>query len=98
MIFYVTMNFFQELHEYITDVVAKLREKRKSPVAAEDQVLHIVAALVMVYLKETYSIDLGDTGQERLCKALLPFLEKEKKMCPEFEDLKLFFPKLKKRM
>ncbi|CAC5418279.1 RNF213 [Mytilus coruscus] len=89
---------YKELHEYITDVVAKLHEKRKSPVAAEDQVLHLVAALIMVYLKETYGIDLGDTGQERLCKALLPFLEKEKKLCPEFEDLKLFLPRIKKRI
>lgn len=78
--------------------MTKIHEKRKGKVEMEDQVLLLAGAITMVYLKETYSIELREVDQERLCKALLPFVDKDRKQCPEYEGLVLFFPRIKKRM
>ncbi|XP_063404431.1 E3 ubiquitin-protein ligase rnf213-alpha-like [Mytilus trossulus] len=88
----------KEVHEYISAVVTKIHEKRKGKVEMEDQVLLLAGAITMVYLKETYSIELREVDQDRLCKALLPFVDKERKQCPEYDGLVLFFPRIKKRM
>ena len=65
---------------------------------AEDQVLHLCAAVAMMCLKDWYDVDLTNVEMERLCASLLPFLDKEKRQCPDYEGLILYFPKIKKRM
>jgi hypothetical protein len=79
-------------------VLTKLYERKKSPVDAEDQILHLSAAVAMMYLKDCYDVDLTNVEMERLCASLLPFLDKEKRQCPDYEGLILYFPNIKKRM
>lgn len=75
----------------------RLYEQKRSKVHDEDHVLHLSAAIVFICLKDSYDVQLTDTEDDMLCKALLPVLN-DRKQCLEFEGLKDYFPKTKKRM
>lgn len=93
------MNIFnlQAIHNFIAGQLNRLEEKKKSKIEDEDLVLHLSAAIAFICLKDSYGVQLTDAEDDMLCSALLPALN-ERKKCPEFEGLKDYFPKTKKRM
>ncbi|VDH93225.1 ubiquitin carboxyl-terminal hydrolase 34 [Mytilus galloprovincialis] len=87
----------KEIHNFIAGQLNRLYEKKKSKVEEEDHVLHLSAAIAFICLKDTYGVQLTDVEDDNLCRALLPILN-ERKQCPEFEGLKDYFPKTRKRI
>ncbi|XP_052087848.1 uncharacterized protein LOC127724886 [Mytilus californianus] len=87
----------KEIHNFIAGQLSRLYEKKKSKVDDEDHVLHLSAAIAFISLKDTYGVQLTDVEDDNLCRALLPILN-DRKQCPEFEGLKDYFPKTKKRI
>ncbi|CAC5425101.1 RNF213 [Mytilus coruscus] len=87
----------KEIHDFVTELLKKLYEKKNTEVVEDDKIFHLSAAVAMICIKDSFGIQLTDTEEDKLCRALLPVLN-DKKQCPEFEGVKLYFPKIKRRI
>ncbi|VDI41382.1 Hypothetical predicted protein [Mytilus galloprovincialis] len=87
----------KEIHDFVTELLKKLYEKKNAEVVEDDKIFHLSAAVAMICIKDSFGIQLTDSEEDKLCRALLPVLN-DKKQCPEFEGVKLYFPKIKRRI
>ncbi|CAG2205786.1 unnamed protein product [Mytilus edulis] len=64
----------KEIHDFVTELLKKLYEKKNAEVVEDDKIFHLSAAVAMICIKDSFGIQLTDSEEDKLCRALLPVL------------------------